>query len=731
MAVAKWERAKRALATRLCVRAPRVRAAAAEAEGEGEEGEGRGRSVAASPPAHVASSRRLSRCGSRSSTKICAICLGGMCSGNGQALFTAECSHKFHFHCISSSVRHGNTVCPICRAVWKELPFQGPLPAAAAADASLLGTARVNPHPLDDRHQHQRMAVVRRLSRGDSVTRQWQLPIFRTLDGGIFDDDEQLDLHPAEDVVGTQDVDSIVADEMAPASVGITTYAAFPAMEESVMVEEFAVLIHLKAPSSPATVTSRAPIDLVTVLDVSWSMAGTKLALLKRAMSFVIQALGPGDRLSVVTFSSSARRLFPLRKMTESGRQRALQRVSSLVADGGTNIADALRKAARVMEDRRERNPVCSIVLLSDGRDTYTVPVPRGGGGGGDQPDYAVLVPSSLLPGGGSARHVQVHAFGFGADHDSPAMHSIAEMSGGTFSFIDAAGSIQDAFAQCIGGLLSVVAQELRLSVECGDDGVLLTSVRSGGYASHVDGDGRGGFVDVGDLYADEERDFLVTVRVPAARGVSALITPSCTYRSTATMETVRVGGDTVTVPRTVDAPVGYDGMSPEVERELHRVQATEDMAAARAAAERGDFELAAAILDERRGVLESRADDDPQSVALAAELREMQDRVETRQRYEESGRAYMLAGLSSHSWQRATARGDSTELTSVIHTYQTPFMVDMLQRSQTLQPEVVVAMSRSAPLPAPSLSLSPPPPPSQLRRRSVRPAMSFPGRRS
>lgn len=575
------------------------------------------------------------------------------------------------------------------------------------------------------------MAVVRRLSRGDSVTRQWQLPIFRTLDGGIFDDDEQLDLHPAEDVVGTQDVDSIVADEMAPASVGITTYAAFPAMEESVMVEEFAVLIHLKAPSSPATVTSRAPIDLVTVLDVSWSMAGTKLALLKRAMSFVIQALGPGDRLSVVTFSSSARRLFPLRKMTESGRQRALQRVSSLVADGGTNIADALRKAARVMEDRRERNPVCSIVLLSDGRDTYTVPVPRGGGGGGDQPDYAVLVPSSLLPGGGSARHVQVHAFGFGADHDSPAMHSIAEMSGGTFSFIDAAGSIQDAFAQCIGGLLSVVAQELRLSVECGDDGVLLTSVRSGGYASHVDGDGRGGFVDVGDLYADEERDFLVTVRVPAARGVSALITPSCTYRSTATMETVRVGGDTVTVPRTVDAPVGYDGMSPEVERELHRVQATEDMAAARAAAERGDFELAAAILDERRGVLESRADDDPQSVALAAELREMQDRVETRQRYEESGRAYMLAGLSSHSWQRATARGDSTELTSAIHTYQTPFMVDMLQRSQTLQPEVVVAMSRSAPLPAPSLSPPPPPPPSQLRRRSVRPAMSFPGRRS
>uniref|UniRef100_J3N383 VWFA domain-containing protein n=1 Tax=Oryza brachyantha TaxID=4533 RepID=J3N383_ORYBR len=453
-----------------------------------------------------------------------------MWSGNGQALFTAECSHKFHFHCISSSVRHGNLVCPICRAVWKELPFQGPLPAADANN----GTARVNPldWPLDDRQQRQQQRVsgARRRSRADSVTRQWQLPVYRSLNGGgVFDDDEQLDLQPENVVQSQDDVDAMVVG-----SVGITTYTAFPAMEESVAQEEFAILIHLKAPSSPAPATSRrAPVDLVCVLDVSWSMAGTKLALLKRAVGFVIRTLGPSDRLSVVTFSSAARRLFPLKRMTEAGRQRALQKVNSLVADGGTNIADALKKATRVMEDRWERNPVCSIVLLSDGRDTYSVPAPLGGG----QTDYSVLVPSSLLP-GGAAQHVQVHAFGFGADHDSPAMHSIAEMSGGTFSFIDAAGSIQDAFAQCIGGLLSVVAQELRLSVECDDDGVLLSSLISGGYASHVDGDGRGGFIDVGDLYADEERDFLVTVRVPAARGESALITPSCTYRNTVTMET-------------------------------------------------------------------------------------------------------------------------------------------------------------------------------------------------
>ncbi|CAD6243284.1 unnamed protein product [Miscanthus lutarioriparius] len=47
-----------------------------------------------------------------------------------------------------------------------------------------------------------------------------------------------------------------------------------------------------------------APLDLVTVLDVSGSMTGAKLALLKQAVGFVIDNLRPQDRLSVVSISS-------------------------------------------------------------------------------------------------------------------------------------------------------------------------------------------------------------------------------------------------------------------------------------------------------------------------------------------------------------------------------------------------------------------------------------------
>jgi hypothetical protein len=240
------------------------------------------------------------------------------------------------------------------------------------------------------------------------------------------------------------------------------------------------------------------------------------------------------------------------------------------------------------------------------------------------------------------------------------------------------------------------VVKEMRLGIECVDNGVLLTSIKSGGYTSQVAENGRGGSVDIGDLYADEERGFLLTLHVPAAQGQNVLIKPSCMYHDAITMENIEVHGEEVRIQRPehhVDCK-----MSPEVEREWHRVHATEDMSAARAAAEVGAFSQAVAILEARRRILESQAaqSSDNQCLALMTELREMQERVENRRRYEESGRAFMLAGLSSHSWQRATARGDSTEITTTIHTYQTQSMVDMLQRSQILVPPTADMLNRS-----------------------------------
>ncbi|XP_062226133.1 E3 ubiquitin-protein ligase WAV3-like isoform X2 [Phragmites australis] len=672
-----WRKVRRALGLRLCVHAPRVggcerrapagvggcrrdvavTVAASAAEGE-------------SGPITPADALRRSTSRGRSSSSSkgkCAICFATMRSGHGQALFTAECSHMFHFQCISSNVKHGNYVCPVCRAKWKEIPCRS---LSSNSPAGRIGINQRSPQ------QDPLMALNRQVPNRRRDARR-----LRTPEPADYNDDEPLQHKEAFDNLNFG----------SSRTAGISSYPEFLAVPQSSSIDGFDILIHVKAPTaSPDHVTvslanessvrstSRAPVDLITVLDVSGSMAGTKLALLKLSMGFVVQHLGPSDRLSVIAFSSTARRLFPLRRMSHHGRQQALQKINSLGAGGGTNIADALKKAMKVIEDRSYKNSVCSIVLLSDGQDSYNI----SSNVQGTSADHRPLVPSSII--NDERNMVPLHAFGFGADHDSDTLHSIAEASGGTFSFIEDEGVMQDAFAQCIGGLLSVAVREMRLSMECVDPGVQLCSIRCGSYPSKVARDGRNGSVDIGHLYADEERDILLAVTIPKSREQTSLLRVACAYRDPVTNETIKIQGDEVKIKRPTS--IVSEPVSIEVDRERNRIQAANSIESARAAAERGTLSEAVTILEDCRRVLsESFASQsgDRLCMALDAELREMQERMANRQLYEASGRAYMLSGLSSHSWQRATARGDSTDSTTLVYSYQTPSMVHMLQDSQ------------------------------------------------
>jgi Mg-chelatase subunit ChlD len=527
----------------------------------------------------------------------------------------------------------------------------------------------------------------------------------------VFDDDDPVERAPRP-IRDHEDLHrgATAAEASDGGAVALATHCECSALARDASADDFAVLVHARAPgnsnsrSRGSAARPRAPLDLVTVLDVSGSMVGTKLMLLKQAMGFVIDNLGPRDRLCVVSFSSGACRLMRLARMSDAGKALARRAVESLKAGGGTNIGEALRKAAKVIDERMHRNAVASVVLLSDGQDTYTVP--RRGGYGGRDTNYDALVPPSFAYDGDGRRSAPVHTFGFGTDHDAAAMHTIAEATGGTFSFIEDEAAIQDAFAQCIGGLLSVAVQDLRVDVACVHPGVRVRAVKSGSYASHVDADGRAVSVDVGELYADEERRFLLFLHVPRARSAddaTRLVRVACAYRDTATGRGKSVAGEDAVVLR----PQGTAAAerSVEVERERVRVEAMDGIAAARAAAERGAHAEAVEILrSQRRSVARSAAAraGDSACLALSSELREMRARVADRQRYELSGRAYVLAGLSSHAQQRATSRqmvsgggaetlaGDWTAERSVAlatagstMSYMTPAMLDMLERSR------------------------------------------------
>ncbi|KAL6653065.1 hypothetical protein ACP70R_011990 [Stipagrostis hirtigluma subsp. patula] len=409
----------------------------------------------------------------------CAICLAEI--SRGQAAFVAECSHTFHHRCISGSVAHGHRHCPLCKAAWRDVPALDPAPATAPSR----GVVAEEPPPAyadDD-----------------------PLPE----DGGV---DAQR--------AGAANVGSMV----------LRTHCEFPALVRDESREGFAVVVHARAPeAATAAAAARAPLDLVTVLDVSGSMQGGKLALLKQAMGFVVDNLGPADRLSVVSFSDDAHRVIRLARMTDDGKASAKRAVESLSAGGLTNITSGLRVASQVLAGRHHRNAVTSVILLSDGQDTC------GNGRGGR---YGDLLPPSFTAAAGDRPPPPIHTFGFGNNHDAAAMHAIAEATAGTFSFIENQEVIQDSFAQCIGGLLSVAVQDARVAVTCAHPAVRVRQVKSGRYRSLVSEDGRAASVDLGELYAGEERRFLMILYVPEAEATeetTKLIKLRCTYRDPAT----------------------------------------------------------------------------------------------------------------------------------------------------------------------------------------------------
>ncbi|KAK4441190.1 E3 ubiquitin-protein ligase WAV3 [Sesamum alatum] len=626
---------------------------------------------------------------SESSKMICAICLTAMKPGHGQAIFKAECSHSFHFDCIASNVKHGKKSCPLCRKKWEEIPSRTPATQKPQGRRS---------NNLSWPENDAWTTVIRRLPPPRLSTSQNISSIFHAAEPGVFDDDDEVTI-PQWDLNQESSSSYNTDDGQFIEALKVETYPEISSVPKSKSHNNFSVLVHLKAPVStrqqhaetdgagPPVISriSCAPVDLVTVLDVSGSMAGTKLALLKQAMGFVIQNLGPFDRLSVIAFSSSARRLFPLRRMTEIGRQEALQAVNSLISNGGTNIAEGLRKAAKVITDRKWKNPVSSIILLSDGQDTYNINNPSTS----CPSDYRTLVPVSMHQNGASSLHIPIHAFGFGADHDAVSMHSISEASGGTFSFIEAESVIQNAFAQCMGGLLSVVIQELKVEVECIHPMLQLVSIKSGSYRTTLVSDQRKGIIEVGDLYAEEERDFLVTTDIPidGCSDETALLKVRCIFKHSTSERLVTLDpASEVKIQRPVAAQSSV--VSVEVDRHMNRLRSAEAMAKARAAAEGGDLTSAVSVLENCRKELSetvSARAGDRLCVTLDAELREMKQRMANRRVYETSGRAYVLSGLSSHSWQRATARGDSTDSTSLVQAYQTPSMADMVNLSQTM----------------------------------------------
>lgn len=148
---------------------------------------------------------------------------------------------------------------------------------------------------------------------------------------------------------------------------------------------------------------ARTSVDLICVIDVSGSMSGEKIELVRETMKFLIETLTPSDRLSIITFSGSGNRVCGLKTVTQENLVLFSNHINSLFASGGTNIMSGMELALKTIRDRKVPNKVTSVFLLSDGQDK----------GAEESLRQALARPENSELGVFS-----IHSFGFGTDHD-------------------------------------------------------------------------------------------------------------------------------------------------------------------------------------------------------------------------------------------------------------------------------------------------------------------------
>lgn len=542
----------------------------------------------------------------------CGICLSSVKTGQGTAIYTAECSHAFHFPCIAAHVRkQGSLICPVCNTTWKDVPLLAVhknLSSENDSSAAIEDKGRSFESNLKPKIEEKK--VIQCSPRAVKPKESKLKP----LDSRSYDDDEPL-LTPragdrfipipeadenvegeveedAEEFQGffvnsnsstTVKSDEISFNERELGGVSVRVLPETAVISAGRGFETYAVALRVKAPApqpkrptprSTASVldpTHRAPIDLVTVLDVSGSMTGSKLQMLKRAMRLVISSLGSADRLSIVAFSASPKRLLPLRRMTEQGQRAARRIIDRLSCSQGTSVSDALMKAAKVLEDRRERNPVASIMLLSDGQNERV------------QDKSSIQRQGSSHVSSTRFAHIEIPVHSFGLGQSRGYSHEPAE----------------DAFAKCVGGLLSVVIQDLRIQLgfQSGSTPVEITAAYSlNGRPTALSS----GSLRLGDLYAEEERELLVELKTPtSATGMHHLMTIRCLFKDPATQEVVYGRDQAVLIP-----PPSSRSMAPKIERLRYLFISTRAIAESRRLVEYNDLTSAHHLLASSRALL-------------------------------------------------------------------------------------------------------------------------------
>lgn len=254
----------------------------------------------------------------------------------------------------------------------------------------------------------------------------------------------------------------------------------------------------------------RKPVHIVGVIDISTSMSDGKLALVKASLSFILDQLSSQDTLGLVQFGNTATKVLSLTKMTNDGKLYAKTKIDRMRPRGSTNLSAGLLMGLNLInkdiaalssksEDAEEAKRY-TLMLFTDGEANMGI----------YEPVALRKALSSCI--GDHTELVQILGFGFGREHNVEMIQDICSLTPSSeYYYIQDRESIGPRFAECLGGMLSLVAQNVKLTILRDDDHYDITKIWKSLTEDSLPSDEDGFVVNIGDLYREQRKDIIFT----------------------------------------------------------------------------------------------------------------------------------------------------------------------------------------------------------------------------
>ncbi len=198
--------------------------------------------------------------------------------------------------------------------------------------------------------------------------------------------------------------------------------------------------------------------QIIFTLDVSGSMAGTRISQAKNALLNIIEVLSPNDEFNIVIFNSNVDTMWDeVRPATEDNKQSASEFITSLSAGGSTNIYGAFTESLNLFYPSQGEK---LLIFISDGQATA-----------GTSTNSSVIREHVKET---NTLNVQISTIAIGSGADQELLENIASDNSGVYVFVENDEDMNDAVVGLFGQLTIPKIKQIVIGIS---DGIIVSTL--------------------------------------------------------------------------------------------------------------------------------------------------------------------------------------------------------------------------------------------------------------